>query len=364
MIKGNKGEWSEIYALFKLLGDKKLFLGDKEIQKLQGLVYPILRVLRSESNGDFEYSIQDEIILISGGKEILKIAISEFKEKASLLLEKIKANKERTFAVPEIEEFMQSINCLSLKASSTAKTDITIVVHDQRTNQQPTLGFSIKSQLGSPSTLLNAGRTTNFIFKISTPFDDEKIRSINALIVKKGKKESADIKGRVKSIYANNRKLNFIKNERQIFENNLVLIDSKLPEILSQIVYEFYSSDKSKIADLVEEVNYKNPLGFDISDEHKFYEYKIKRFLSDIALGMMPSKVWTGQYDATGGYLIVKENGEVLCYHIYNKNEFENYLFNNTKLETASSSRHDFGSIYEQGGELYFKLNLQIRFIK
>jgi len=25
---------------------------------------------------------------------------------------------------------------------------------------------------------------------------------------------------------------------------------------------------------------------------------------------MTPSKVWTGIYDATGGYLIVKENGE------------------------------------------------------
>ena len=77
---------------------------------------------------------------------------------------------------------------------------------------------------------------------------------------------------------------------------------------------------------------------------------------------MMPSKVWDGVYDATGGYLIVKENGDVLCYHIYNKNKFEDYLFNNTRLETASSTRHEFGSIYKQDGLYYFKLNLQIRF--
>jgi type II restriction enzyme len=364
MITGNKGEWSEIYTLFKLLGDKQLFLGNKEIKKLEGIVYPILKVLRTENDGDFEYSIQDEIIFISGGDEVLKIAISEFKEKAKFLLDKIKTNKERTFSVPVIEEFMKTINCLSLKASSTAKTDITIVVHDQRTNQQPTLGFSIKSQLGSPSTLLNAGKTTNFIFKISKPIDDKEIERINSMMVKRGEKESADIKGRVKLLYLNNRKLIFSKTERQIFANNLILIDSKLPEILSQIVYEFYSSEKTQIAQLVEVTNNKNPLNFDISDEHKFYEYKIKRFLTDIALGMMPSKVWTGQYDATGGYLIVKENGDVLCYHIYNKNEFENYLFNNTKLETASSSKHAFGSIYKENNELYFKLNLQIRFIK
>ncbi len=359
MITGNKGEWSEIYTLFKLLGDKQLFLGNKDIEKLEGVVYPILRVLRKENNGDFEYSIQDEIILISGGEKVLKIAISEFKEKAKFLLEKIKANKKRTFSVPKIEEFMQSINCLSLKADSKAKTDITIVVHDQRTNQQPTLGFSIKSQLGSPSSLLNAGKTTNFIYRVYNQklnkIDIQKINSIDS---------RSKIMDRINSVLQSEGKFNFVKTERLIFSNNLILIDSKLPEILSQIVYEFYSSDKSSVSDLVESTTNKNPLGFDVSNEHKFYEYKIKRFLTDIALGMMPSKVWTGQYDATGGYLIIKENGDVLCYHIYNRNEFEDYLFNNTKLDTASSNRHDFGLIYEENGKLYFKLNLQIRFKK
>ena len=86
--------------------------------------------------------------------------------------------------------------------------------------------------------------------------------------------------------------------------------------------------------------------------------------MTDIALGMMPSRVWTGELDATGGYLVVKEDGEVLCYHIYNRNEFEDYLLNNTKLETASSTRHDFGTVYEEVTKQFFKLNLQIRFLK
>jgi len=142
------------------------------------------------------------------------------------------------------------------------------------------------------------------------------------------------------------------------------LIDSKLPEILSHILLDFFSSSNSKLTDLVNTLSSLNPLNFDGSNGHKFYEYKIKRFLTDIALGMMPSKVWDGKYDATGGYLIIKKDGEVLCYHIYNKNQFEEYLLSNTKLETASSSRHDFGDIYKEDGELFFKLNLQIRFIK
>jgi len=90
--------------------------------------------------------------------------------------------------------------------------------------------------------------------------------------------------------------------------------------------------------------------------------YKVKKFLTDAALGMMPGKVWSGQYDATGGYLVVKGDGDVVCYHLYNRNEFEQYLFSNTKLETASSLRHDFGLIYDDNGNHY--INLQIHFIK
>lgn len=359
MITGNKGEWSEIYTLFKLLGDKELQSGNEDFEKIENLVYPILKILRSETNGDFQYSIEDDIVLISGSDEVLRIPIKEFKEKATFLLNSIKTNSERTFSVPEIERFMQSINCISLKASSSAKTDITIVVHDKITGQQPTLGFSIKSQLGNPSTLLNAGKTTNFCFKVSNlKLSIEQIKNINAITT------SSKIKDRILKIKELGGVFEFLKTEKQIFSNNLVLIDSSLPKILSELVFNFYSDSKTKVKELVDDIEIDNPLNFDTSNHHQFYTYKIKRFLTDIALGMMPSKVWTGEYDATGGYLVVKGNGEILCYHIYNKNEFENYLINNTKLETASSSRHDFGELFENNGELFFKLNLQIRFLK
>jgi type II restriction enzyme len=362
MITGNKGEWSEIYALFKLLGDKELHPGNSEIKKLENLVYPILRILRTEVNGNFEYSIEDDIVVILGNEEVFRIPISEFQERAKYLLAEIKSNS-GTFSVPEIEEFMQSINCLSLKASSSAKTDITIVVHDQRTGLQPSLGFSIKSQLGNPSTLLNAGETTNFIFKIeNNSLSKKDIEDINSLFVKRGEKLSRDIKGRIKTIYEKGAKLSFVNPQKQIFNNNLILIDSLLPQILASVLLQFASSSSSSVADLVKITENENPLNFDTTNKHLFYSYKIKRFLTDIALGMMPSKVWTGEYDATGGYLIVKADGEILCYHIYNKNEFENYLLANTKLDTASSSRHGFGEIYEEDGEFFFKLNLQIRF--
>jgi len=357
MITGNKGEWSEIYTLFKLLGDKQLFAGDADLNKVEELFYPIIKIIRNESGGNFEYELYGDLVVISGGEEQLRISVNTFAEQSAKLLATIKGST-GSFSIPEIETFMESVNCQTLKAKSTSKTDIRIVIHDQRINQTAELGFSIKSQLGGEATLLNAGKTTNFIYEINSfkPSADD-IMAINAIETK------SKIKDRIEEIKKFGGKLKFITLEHDIFKNNLILIDSLLPNILGEIVKTFFTTSLSATRDLTVNINDLNPLNYDNQFAHTFYEYKFKRFLTDVALGMTPSKVWKGVYDATGGYLVVKENGDVLCYHIYNRNQFEDYLFNNTKLEAASSTRHDFGKIYEENDRFYFKLNLQIRFI-
>ncbi|PKQ66284.1 restriction endonuclease [Labilibaculum manganireducens] len=359
MLRGNKGEWSELYTLFKILGDKIVHPGDEGLNRIPDIIYPLIKVLRSENDGDFEYLINQDLVIVSSNrKELVRIPVVEFAQKAKVLLQEIK-NNDKTFAVCEIEEFMDKIHCCSLKASSSAKTDITIVIHDERTQQTPILGFSIKSQLGNPSTLLNAGKSTNFIYKISgLDSSEELINDINSIATR------SKIRDRLNRILDLGGEFKFLNTERVVFSNNLVLIDSMLPQIVSEMVLQFYSNGISSVRELVQVVEGVNPVKFDQSHNHQFYSYKIKRFLTDVALGMMPATVWTGQYDATGGYLVVKEDGDVLCYHVYNKNEFENYLLNHTKLDTASSTRHEFGQIYEEAGEVFMKLNLQIRFVK
>jgi type II restriction enzyme len=124
-----------------------------------------------------------------------------------------------------------------------------------------------------------------------------------------------------------------------------------------------YAGDaKSGLVDLLAFINEKNPLRINLAKGHPFYTYKIKAFLTDSALGMTPAAIWKGNYDATGGIIIVKENGEVVCYHIYNRTEFQEYLVAQTMLETASSERYGFGKIYQNEGSLEIKLNLQVRF--
>ena len=167
MITGNKGEWSEVYTLLKVISDKQLFAGDSNLNKIETLIFPIIKVLRDETNGTFEFSYDNDLVIVKNGEKEIRISVLEFQKQTHFLLTKLKEKTNATFSIPEIENFINSFDSHSLKAKSTVKSDIRIVIHDQRAGTNPELGFSIKSQLGGASTLLNAGKTTNFIFKIN-----------------------------------------------------------------------------------------------------------------------------------------------------------------------------------------------------
>ena len=90
----NKGEWSEIYVLLKLLGEKKLYAGDGELNKIEGLFYPILKVLRQEQTNYYEYTLEDDLVIVSGnGEELLRKSVADFLNQANSLLEIIRKSK-------------------------------------------------------------------------------------------------------------------------------------------------------------------------------------------------------------------------------------------------------------------------------
>jgi len=358
---GNKGEWSEIYVFFKLLADGELYAADSDLNKLTDIFYPIIKIIRDEISGKWEYYRNSHIRIVNANtmKTVCELPVTDFKNIALILLSNIKKSSSRTFSVNSVETFMRSIKCNTIKANPREKRDITIVVHDLMTGSTPTLGFSIKSQLGGASTLLNASQSTNFIYKIEgISLTEQQITDINNINTK------SKIQDRISQIEEFGGNLSFFRLYNECFKLNLQLIDSQLPMIIGEILLAYYKGEGITINSLLEYINEMNPCNFNLDQSHPFYKYKIKNFLSDIALGMTPSNMWNGIYDATGGIIVVKDNGEVLCYHLYNRNEFQDYLIKKTKLETPSSSRHKFGSIYSDNSDQFFKLNLQIRFIK
>jgi type II restriction enzyme len=355
MLSGNKGEWSEIYVFLKLLATGRLNAADENLDAIANAYYPIIKILREQNNSSYEFHIDSAIKLIDANskEEVLAIPISEFVEQSEILFKSLKKASGRSFSFPEVNEFLDKVKVSSLAANSRDKSDINIVVHDLNTGLKPKLGFSIKSMLGKNSTLFNAGNTTNFIYELRT---DQKIdiNLINSI------EEQPKILNRLKALKV---KPSFSHIQSSTLELNLRLIDSDLPEILAEmLVLKYSTSGLSLFNKTIQLLKESNPLNFDMSQNHPFYEYKLKNFLTDSALGMTPATKWEGKYDATGGIIVVKQDGDIVCYHIYNRNEFQKYLVNNTRFEQASTSRYNFGSVYEEDGRYFIKLNLQIRF--
>jgi hypothetical protein len=359
MIRQNKGEWSELYVFLKLLGDGVLYAADSDLNKIDDLYYPLIAIIRDENSKIKKYKKDDSKINIfdEAGEQLLSLSMSEFKIKSESLLQAIKNSHSKTFDLPAIENFMKTVFCSKVKADSADKSDITVVLHDNKTYTDTPFGFSIKSKLGNPSTLLNAGKTTNFIYEITGNLSERQINEINGIDT------HSKIRDRLNKLSEFNCELEYCGMENENFKSNLQMIDTQFPCIISEYLIQYYSGKSSLISELTPIIRDLNPCCLNTTSAHKYYEYKIKNFLTDVALGMTPAQPWTGDFQATGGYIIVREDGEILCYHIYNHNEFQEYLFKNTRFETASTGRYEFGTIYTENGKNYIKLNLQVRFI-
>lgn len=353
-ITGNKGEWSELYALIKLMYTGRLYAADEEVKRIDDVYFPILRIMRNQSALEqIDFIIHDDNVdVLMSGLKVSTIDKPRLLRMMKLIYSGILSGSDRAFEIEGAQDAMEFMRIDRISASSADKTDITLQIHDIHTGYDPICGFSIKSELGSPPTLLNASGATNFVFEI-TGINDNDLERINAISTK------TKILDRIADILSHG-KMKFVHAVNETFSSNLMLIDSYMEDIIASMLMDYYQNKASDCKSLVELTEDKNPVGY---PRKGFYEYKFKKFLCSVALGMMPSKEWDGHDEANGGYVIVKEDGDVLAYHLYNRNAFETYLLNNTKLERGSTTKHGFASVYKDGDKFFINLNLQIRFI-
>ena len=168
-LRGNRGEWSELYALLKLLADGRLYCGDASQNRQDDRFFPILKIFRNDQIDRTAYTVnaaKKEILVSRTNDCTIDVSQEEMQTKAHSILNVIKTHT-GTFDIPEIHNFLERIDCKTIKAKSTDKADIRIVIHDLNTGSKPELGYSIKSKLGGNSTLINANKdSTNFIYQV------------------------------------------------------------------------------------------------------------------------------------------------------------------------------------------------------
>lgn len=363
-MRANKGEWSELYAFIKLLKDGRIYAADENVNRIENNYFPILRLIREETMGErFDYRRGDMIRIYKNESFIKEIDPASLCETADLLYEKIfqgVAGQTGAFDIPEMNSVMNDLHIEKVKAPSREKVDITMQLHDIQTHYERIVGFSVKSDIGSPPTLLNAAKNTRIKYRINgiTKVQMQAINSIDGSVNK------TYMVQRIGTLFNLAESIEFYSVKDSTFEGNLMLIDSLMPRIYGEYVLYHYRHIAESIYDLrriSDAVGNLNPMQYLNLNTYKF---KIKKLLCASALGMTPGKIWDGRDSANGGYIIIKRDGDILCYHIYNRDFFEEYLINNTSFDRPSATKHDYGHVYEENGEFFIDLNVQIRFKK
>ncbi len=338
----------------KILSERKLFSADEQLEKLPGVFCPVTQVLRKEKSGHYVFDVSgppETILILFEGSFLDSVNPKRILDNLTVVRDAIKngGDGKGSFAIPETEELMKMLHCASIKPTSQKKADILLKIHDERTGTSPTAGFSIKSRLGGASTLLNASGATNFIYSVSF----------------KGKApDQSDFKEKIQvsEIEKTGGVIEFERVESNVFEMNLREVDSSMHGIVAEMVLAFYERKASSIADLSKIITEKNPHNINLGSHKDYYSIKIKNLLLHTALGMLPNTPWDGSIEALGGYIVAKENGEIVCYHVYDFDKLKEYLFLHTKLETPSTTRYGFGKLDGANRKHFIKLNLQIRF--
>ncbi len=360
-LTGNKGEWSEFYTLLKVLAEQKLYSADANLQILENIFYPVLRVISAKNTANevhYDLTKDTASILIYNPRTNSFHSIERDAVRKCLpdILKAIKEAGTGTFSIDLAGALFEKLERKNITAKCSNKADIFLVIHDRNTGIEPEIGFSIKSELGASPTLLNASGATNFIYEIVNPIPDiERLNDIDT---------HSKVRDRLSGLILGGSSLKYVGMSNDTFKSNLMKIDSYMPSILADMLVIYYSGLTSgTVAEVTKTYeDEKNKSGDAV--EKGFYEFKIKNLLMYSALGMMPSTKWDGLLEAHGGYLIVREDGEIVCYHIYNQDQFREYLYKNTRFETPATHRHAFGSVYKDGDKYYIKLNLQIRFTR
>lgn len=56
-LRGNRGEWSELYALLRLLADGRLYCGDANQNRQDDRFFPILKIFRNDQIDRTAYTV-------------------------------------------------------------------------------------------------------------------------------------------------------------------------------------------------------------------------------------------------------------------------------------------------------------------
>ncbi len=196
-----------------------------------------------------------------------------------------------------------------------------------------TLGFSVKSHIGGAPTLANANRDNSwFLFEV--------VAADGRKLTKQDWQTPSEIKTQMEEEKLIHRCLAMLRRRGYIIrfshtnsalDYTLRIIDSRFPEILAEIPLEHYtlSADRGRrtLSDLVNDCckHYGDIAGFSglggTEEEVRMsVQYKMQNFLLAFSTGATVSRKWDGKDIANGGFIVVLQDGRVVCLELFTRN--------------------------------------------
>lgn len=370
--KLNKGEWAEFYVMMKLLGEGRLYTANKLLQKNYQSYLDVLKIIRQECETQvLEYIIDEanSIVIVKPQDTdaiLTTIPISDFNYYAKMLFDGIKDLKDRSVPAPDpVCNFAKAIYVSKPKAPAVkalkrqfgGKNDIFIEVRDGQTAIVSVMGFSIKSKFGQNPTLFNAGSSSQYLYRLSG-CNDAMMKEFNAITKNGGRGWS-----KCKTYLAGHGiSMEFAHTQNPIYNDNLFLIRESMAKIMAWCVKDrlIDSAGHFEVMETTERMIAANPL--EVPGANVYYEKAIKDFLMAGFTGMTAGKKWDGREQVNGGYIVVMDDGDVICYHSNDRESFRDYLYRNTYFEYVSADKYAWSRIIKIEGEYYLPLNVSVRF--
>ena len=388
---GNKGEWAEIYIFLKLVSEGKVYMADKNMQRLAATYMKIIKIFREEVPGEkLEYVIDNPIHIIRDneniGPDTPTSTFEEYTKRTWTLIDS--ASSGNGLFDFSIAKFLEGIHINKLKAPAQSSADyfggtedIIMQLEDYRSGIDSIMGFSCKSQFTAESTLFNAsGNNTNFRYKITGDVNDLIMDTFNGTfntVNKKNKKtgivepkNEVAIADRMRYLKESGCDLQFVNPCGETAKRNLIQSGGmEMPAIIGEMLkyYYFRNNGETEYSNVTKVIRYlanTDPVKYDVDDLYGMYRSKIGKLLYDMFTGMRMGSVWTGRQTVTGGYICAKNDGDVVAYHANVADEFKDFLVNQLAFETPSATRHNYMKIEKSNGEYFINLNMQFRFAK
>ena len=277
------------------------------------------------------------------------------------------------------QRILDLLGLTALRAKSGAKSDLYLTI-ESSSGRPLAQGFSVKSQMGSRSCLVNHSGATIFKYEVINASLQEVEALEDSFIYKKSlaskkpktlanaKRGPATIVPALFSKPGVQIKFHSVVNDT--FRDSLEMIDSHFPEALGMVILHRFKSGKSKLSDLAEDPELKDfllSIGLSQRVAESYLSEKLKDLLRKFALGMQADRAWKDQAEVQGGWVLLIKDGKVVGYRFDNPDAFRAYLLEHTLIDTPSTSRVPkdsarVGRVYEQDGKLFITLSLIVKF--